>query len=158
VERGGKKTASAVHQEVTRELDTLLPRIFAERRRAGELDIEAVELAFRTALHSAGAAGLTELLRQPGPVRTSVACACGGQARYKDMRLKPILTVLGAAKMLRAYYWCSGCRQGRNRQPCWIGQSAIVAVGPSSVAAVIPSRRKPISSMVESASRRFILR
>jgi hypothetical protein len=113
VERGGKKTASAVHQEVTRELDTLLPRIFAERRRAGELDIEAVELAFRTALHSAGAAGLTELLRQPGPVRTSVPCACGGQARYKDMRLKPILTVLGAAKMLRAYYWCSGCRQGQ---------------------------------------------
>ena len=74
-------------------------------RKAGELDIEAVELALRTALHSAGAAGLTELLRQPGPVQTSVPWACGGQARYKDVRLKPILTVLGPAKMLRAYYW-----------------------------------------------------
>jgi hypothetical protein len=113
VERGGKKTVAAVHQEITRELDTLLPRIFAERRKAGELDIEAVELAFRTALHSAGAAGLTELLRQPGPVQTSVPCTCGRQARYKDMRLKPILTVLGPAKMLRAYYWCSQCRQGQ---------------------------------------------
>ena len=29
------------------------------------------------------------------------------------MRLKPILTVLGPAKMLRAYYWRSRCRQGR---------------------------------------------
>jgi hypothetical protein len=75
--------------------------------------ILAVELAFRTALHSAGAAGLTELLRQPGPVQTSMPCACGSQARYKDMRLKPILTVLGPAKMLRAYYWCSRCRQGQ---------------------------------------------
>ena len=110
--RRGKK-AAAVHQEVSRELDALLPRIFAERRKAGELDIEAVELALRTALHSAGAAGLTELLRQPGPVQTSIPCACGGQARYKDMRLKPILTVLGPAKMLRASYWCSRCRQGQ---------------------------------------------
>ena len=113
MECGGKKTVAAVHQEITRELDTLLPRIFAERRKAGELDIEAVELAFRTALHSAGAAGLTELLRQPGPVQTSVPCACGGQARYKDMRRKPILTVLGPAQMLRGYYWCSRCRQGQ---------------------------------------------
>jgi hypothetical protein len=113
VECGGKKTVAAVHQEITRELDTLLPRIFAERRKAGELDIEAVELAFRTALHSAGAAGLTELLRQSGTVQTSVPCTCGRQARYKDMRLKPILTVLGPAKMLRAYYWCSHCRQGQ---------------------------------------------
>jgi hypothetical protein len=113
VEPRGKKTATAVHREVARELDTLLPRIFAERRKAGELDIEAVELAFRTALHSAGAAGLTELLRQPGQVQTSVPCVCGGRARYKDMRRKPILTVLGPAKMLRAYYWCSGCRRGQ---------------------------------------------
>jgi hypothetical protein len=65
VERGGKKTAAAVHQEIARELDNLMPRIFADRRKTGEFDFEAVELAFRTALHSAGAAGLTELLRQP---------------------------------------------------------------------------------------------
>lgn len=113
MDRGGKKTAAAVRQEITREIDTLLPRIFAEQRKTGDLDIEAVELAMRTALHAAGAAGLTELLRQPGPVPTSVPCACGGQARYKDMRLKPLLTILGPAKTLRAYYWCSRCRQGR---------------------------------------------
>ena len=113
MERGGKETAAAIHQEVTREIDTLLPRIFAERRKTGERDIEAVELALGTALHAAGAAGLTELLREPGPVQTSVPCSCGGKARFKDMRLKPILTVLGAAKMLRAYYWCPDCRQGQ---------------------------------------------
>jgi hypothetical protein len=113
VDRGGKKTAAAVHQEITRELDILLPRIFAEQRKTGTLDIEAVELALRTALHAAGAAGLSELLRQPEPVQTSVPCACGAHARYKDMRPKPVLTALGPAKMLRAYYWCSRCRQGQ---------------------------------------------
>lgn len=113
MERRGKKTAAAVHQEITRELDSLLPRIFAERRKAGDLDLEAVELAFRSALHSAGAAGLSELLRQPGPIPTTVPCACGHPARYKDLRRKPILTVLGPAHMLRAYYWCSHCRQGQ---------------------------------------------
>ena len=113
MEHGGKKTAAAVHQEITREIDKLLPRIFAERRKPGGLDIEAVELAWRTALHAGGSAGLTELFRDPGPVQASVTCPCGGKARYKDMRLKPILTVLGLAKMFRAYYWCSRCRQGQ---------------------------------------------
>ena len=61
----------------------LLPPIFAERRKTGELDIEAVALALalRTAAHAAGAAGLTELLRQPGPVQTSVPWACGALSR-----------------------------------------------------------------------------
>jgi hypothetical protein len=90
-----------------------LPRIFAERRKSGDLDLEAVELAFRTVLHSAGAAGLSELLREPGPIATTVPCACGDHARYKGMRSKPILTVLGPARMLRAYYWCAHCRQGQ---------------------------------------------
>lgn len=90
-----------------------MPRILAERRKTGDLDLEAVELAFRTALHSAGAAGLSQLLREPGPVSTTVPCACGHHARYKDMRLKPILTVLGRAHMLRPYYWCAQCRQGQ---------------------------------------------
>ena len=112
MERGGKKTAAAVHHEVTRELDALLPRVFAERRKTGDLDLEAVELAFRTAIHSAGAAGLSELLREPGTIPTTVPCACGRHARYKDLRRQPILTVLGPAHMLRAYYWCAHCRQG----------------------------------------------
>ena len=75
-------------------------------------------MAFRTALHSAGAAGLSELLREPGPVPTTAPCACGSHARYKDMRRKPVLTVLGPAHMLRAYYWCAHCRQGQFPADC----------------------------------------
>ena len=90
-----------------------MPRIFAERRKTGDLDMEAVELAWRTALHAAGAASLTELFRESGPIQASVACPCGGRARYKGLRSKPIVTVLGPAKMLRAYYWCARCRRGQ---------------------------------------------
>ena len=31
------------------------------------------------------------------------------------MRTKPLVTVLGRAELLRAYYWCSGCHQGQFR-------------------------------------------
>ncbi|MBI3693541.1 MAG: ISKra4 family transposase [Acidobacteria bacterium] len=113
MERRGKKTAAAIHQEVARGIDAWLPVIFAERRNTGRLDLEAVELALRTALHTGGAAGLGALLRQQGPIPSSVPCRCGGQARYKDMRSKPLLTVLGRSEVLRAYYWCSRCCQGQ---------------------------------------------
>ena len=46
-----KKTAAAIHAEVAREVTTLLGRVFAERKQAGDLDLEAVEMAFRAALH-----------------------------------------------------------------------------------------------------------
>ena len=108
-----EKNGCCVHQEVSRELDALLPRIFAERRKEGDLDLQAVELAFRSALQAAGAAGLSQLLRQPEPIPTTAPCACGNDARDKDIGRKPLLSMLGPAYTLRAYYWCSHCRQGQ---------------------------------------------
>src|SRR5437879_953739 len=55
----GKKTAAALHQEMAREIDDLLGRVFAQRRRNRRADLEAVETALRTALHYAGAAALS---------------------------------------------------------------------------------------------------
>lgn len=57
-----------------REVNQLLSRIFAERRHSDQIDLEAVENAFRTALHQAGAAGLTELLRTRPPLRSNASC------------------------------------------------------------------------------------
>jgi len=70
-------------------------------------------MALRAALQQAGAAGLSQLLRQESPAEPYLPCSCGGQARYKGMRTKPLLTVLGRAEMQRAYYWCSRCQQGQ---------------------------------------------
>src|SRR5260370_33768946 len=109
----GKKTAAAIHQEVAREIDALLRVIFTARRKTDALDLEAVEMALRAALQQAGAAGLSQLLRQECPAEPQVPCSCGGQGRYKGMGTKPLVTVVGRGEMRRAYYWCSRCQQGQ---------------------------------------------
>lgn len=89
--------------------------IFGERRKAGRLDLEAVEIAFRTALHQAGASALSQLLHFPEPasVQRSVVCPCGQQASYRDQRTRSILTALGPATVSRPYYLCPYCHEGQ---------------------------------------------
>jgi hypothetical protein len=71
--------------------------IFQERRKTGRLDLEAVEMAVRSALHHAGAAALSELLQFPVPAaeQRSVPCPCGHRAAYQELRSKPVLTAVG---------------------------------------------------------------
>jgi hypothetical protein len=47
---------------VAKEVESLLAVIFAARRKTGKVDLEALEMATRAALHRAGAAVLEELL------------------------------------------------------------------------------------------------
>jgi hypothetical protein len=81
INRPGKKTTEAIHQEIAREVDQLLRVIFSDRRKTGRLDLEAIEAAVRSAMHRAGAAALTEILRFPEPDadRRTVACVCASQ-------------------------------------------------------------------------------
>jgi hypothetical protein len=115
VDRPGKKTAAAIHQEIAREVNQLLSRIFAQRRDNGRTDLEAVESALRTAFHQAGATALSELLQYdvPAPDRRRLPCPCGHHAQYQELRSKPVLTVVGPARMMRPYYLCSQCHQGQ---------------------------------------------
>src|SRR5271165_3255745 len=66
LEHSGKKTAEAIRQEVEREVSGLLRIVFQDLRRTGRLDLEAVEMAMRSAMHQAGAA-LSRLLRCESP-------------------------------------------------------------------------------------------
>jgi len=101
--------------EVAREVTGLLNRIFAERKQTGGMDLEAVEMGFRAALHQAGAAALTQLLRFPEPADElrSVDCPCGHQASYRGLRSRCILTVLGEAEVTRPWYLCQHCHEGQ---------------------------------------------
>lgn len=89
--------------------------IFRDRRNSGVLDLEAVEMAVRSALHRAGAAALTQLLRFPVPSddQRTVACACGEPARYREQRCKSVLTAVGRAQVIRPYYLCAHCHAGQ---------------------------------------------
>jgi hypothetical protein len=79
------------------------------------VDLEAVENAFRTALHRAGATGLSELLQGQVPAleQRQLPCPCGHQAQYQGLRSKPLLTVLGEARVSRPYYLCGRCHTGQ---------------------------------------------
>jgi hypothetical protein len=89
--------------------------VFEDRRKTGRLDLEATEMAMRSALHRAGAAALTQLLEFPAPgdETRAVLCSCGQQAHYRGMRSKNVLTALGQVQVLRPYYLCPHCGRGQ---------------------------------------------
>ena len=79
------------------------------------MDLEAVEMAFRTALHQAGAAALTQLLQfpEPGAEQLRIPCPCGYQAHYRERRSRRILTALGEVELMRPWYLCPHCHNGQ---------------------------------------------
>ena len=82
-------------------------------RKTGLVDLEAVEMLVRSAMHQAGASALTELLRLPEPDQRAMACSCGQQALYRELRSKTVLTVVGPVEVSRPYYLCPDCHQGQ---------------------------------------------
>lgn len=92
-----------------------MSRIFAERKQAGGLDLKAVEMGFRAALHQAGAAALTQLLQfaVPAAEQRSIPCPCGHRAHYRELRSRRLLTALGEVELSRPYYLCPHCHQGQ---------------------------------------------
>src|ERR1017187_2097203 len=100
---------------MAREINQLLGRIFAQRRKDGRTDLEAIETALRSALHQAGATGLSELLQFPAPpadLRTR-PCSCGQSAHYGGLRTRSVLTAVGPVEVSRPYYWCTDCHAGQ---------------------------------------------
>ena len=96
-------------------LEQQLQRIFADRHRTGQLDLESAEMAIRSTVHQTGADAVTELLRlsPPDDDHRSIPCTCGRVARYEGMRSRPILTVVGWARIDRPYYLCPACSTGQ---------------------------------------------
>ena len=95
-------------------MNQLLAVIFTGWRKSGQLDLEAVEMATRAAMHRAGAVVLSELLSCSEVAPREVPCACGEPAHYHDTRPKQLTTVMGPVRFERAYYVCPHCRQGQS--------------------------------------------
>jgi len=73
-------------------------------------------MAIRSSMHRAGSAALTELLQFAAPTtdeERAIACACGQRAHYRELRSRPVLTVVGAVQVSRPYYLCPHCHQGQ---------------------------------------------
>jgi hypothetical protein len=71
-------------------------------------------MVVRSAMHQAGAKALTKLLEfaVPAPGQRTVPCSCGHQAQYRELRSKPVLTVVGKVEVSRPYYLCGHCHAG----------------------------------------------
>ena len=87
--------------------------IFTGVRKTGKLDLEAVEMLVRSAMHHAGAAALSELLQCPAPDQRTIPCPCGQQARYRELRSKRVLTAVGPVEVSRPWYLCPHCHRGQ---------------------------------------------
>jgi hypothetical protein len=89
--------------------------IFNGRGKTGSLDLEAIEMALRSAMHRAGATALTELLQFAAPAegQRTIPCSCGHQAPYRAIRSKPVLTAVGKVEVSRPYYLCAHCHTGQ---------------------------------------------
>jgi hypothetical protein len=111
----GKKTTAAACEKAVNTLEQQFQRIFADRHRTGQLDLEAVEMAIRSTVHQTGADAVTELLRfdPPDIDHRSLPCTCGHAAQYVGMRSRPVLTAVGWARIDRPYYLCSACNRGQ---------------------------------------------
>jgi len=72
-------------------------------------------MTVRSAMHQAGAAALSEFLQFPAPDgdQRTMPCACGHDARYQELRAKPVLTAVGKVKVWRPYYLCAHCHAGQ---------------------------------------------
>ncbi len=70
-------------------------------------------MLIRSAMHQAGANALTQLLRFPAPEQRTICCACGQEAHYRELRTKPVLTVVGTVEVARPYYLCPHCHHGQ---------------------------------------------
>ena len=88
--------------------------VFAGARKSGHLDLEAIEMATRTAAHQLGARVLEKLLSTPAEVERETPCPCGRHARFHQMRSKQVLSVVGPITLLRPYYVCPACGSGQS--------------------------------------------
>ena len=83
----------------------------------------------RSAMHQAGASALTQLLRYdpPDADHRTIPCPCGSSARYKELRSKTVLTVLGAVELRRPYYACADCSKGQYPADAELGVAGLEA-------------------------------
>jgi len=80
------------------------------------MDLEATEMVVRSAMHQAGAMALTKLLEfaTPAADQRTVPCSCGQTAHYRELRSKPVLSVVGKVEVSRPYYLCPHCHTGQS--------------------------------------------
>jgi hypothetical protein len=116
--------------------------VFKGRRKTGRLDLEAIEMAVRSALQQAGEAALSKPLRIAAPTaaESRIPCACGHEAHYRELRIKSVLTAVGKVQVSRPYYLCPHCHTGVRRMQAVVGQEPPFDHGPNAASPLIEAQ------------------
>ena len=106
-QKGGFKTA--FDTEILSEIERLLGAGSVE-----DWDLEAIETAARRDALRVAARAVEQRFNADTSDRVgpTVACPCGGLARYVERRSKTFHSVLGPLRFERAYYHCAVCEAG----------------------------------------------
>lgn len=97
------------------EKDGEVSRFLQAAARARHADLEAWEMALRTAVLHAGAVALEGLLEGIGVGRREepMRCACGAQMESRGLKTKVLLTILGEVCYRRTLFQCPVCQATR---------------------------------------------
>ena len=92
-----------------------MERLVEAATRCAGVDLEALEVAVRAAVHAAGAKVLEDLLRDVGVGRreNKVRCSCGAAMESRGVKTKSVLTLLGEIRFARSAYGCPRCAKAR---------------------------------------------
>src|SRR5438046_5208610 len=109
-------------------------QVLQDRERLGHLDLEASEMAIRTAMHQMGGVLLEKLLNSDGGGYRGahLDCSQGHAAEFVGYRDKEILTVVSSVEARRAYYHCQECQSGfapKDKELDVVGSSFSPGVG-----------------------------
>ena len=109
---------------LSQSLPTLIAACFAGQSVPQSLE-EAegdVEQLIRLVADAALQHRLTQMGGRRTHLGTSIACPCGGEARFLGYRKRNLVSLWGDAQVERAYYYCAGCKRG---QAPWDGAQGL---------------------------------
>jgi hypothetical protein len=103
-------------------LDEILPEVIEECNRLAEHlsglgripTIEEIEVAHRQMMRIFGGKLIEKVatLHHWGHTGRHLKCSCGAMAGFEGYREKTVVSMVGQAKVERAYYYCPSCRRG----------------------------------------------
>ena len=100
--------------EILSEMHTECKRLIEHLASSEDVSIERIEASFRQMMLRIGGKFIELYIRRSdlGYDGKRTECSCGKMAEFEGYRSRQIQTVIGTARIERAYYHCPSCRSG----------------------------------------------
>jgi hypothetical protein len=108
-----KKITETLQTEIEKEVDGIVSMVNRDKNANGHIDLEATETYIRDSMHQIGSIMLEKLLNSDngGFQGKTISYEKGHTFKFKELRDKNLLTVLGSVTVKRAYYYDKKCNK-----------------------------------------------